>query len=368
MTDRGDERRMGSGADFDYLARMLALTIHAPHEIRYESVPDPRIESPGDAIVRVERAGLCGSDLHVWHGREAGFDPGMVMGHELVGHVVEAGPDAVRVFAIGTRVVAPFSTACGACFYCSRGLSARCVLGALFGWVQNGAVLHGGQAEFVRVPLAATSLVAVEDDIPAEVALLLGDVVPTGWHVARMGLVDRDAVVVVLGCGPIGLATVIAASEQRARRDFAVDKNDERLALAQRFGAERLRLDGDVVAAVRDATEGRGADAVLEVVGSEAASRLAFDLVRPGGVVSIAGVHHEERFAISTVEAYDKNLTLRIGRCPARSLMDELKPLLRRRPELREIVTHAMPLAEGARAYERFDRKDDGCIKVAFTP
>jgi threonine dehydrogenase-like Zn-dependent dehydrogenase len=344
---------------------MRALTFRGVRDIRYETVPDPKLMEPGDAIVRVERAGLCGSDLHVYHGREVGIDPGTVMGHELVGRVVEAGPDAG--VAPGLRVVAPFTTSCGRCFYCLGGLSARCLSGALFGWVQGGAGLEGAQAEFVRVPLAASTLVAIADDLPAETALLLADVLPTGWHVARMGEVGPDSMVVVLGCGPIGLAAVVSAIEQRARRVFAVDGVAERLALAERFGAEPLHRDGDLAGAVREATAGRGADAVLEAIGSEAAARLAFDLVRPGGVVSIVGVHHESKFAFSPVEAYDRNPTLRIGRCPARSLMEELKGLLHRRTDLGAIVTHVLPLAEGAAAYERFDLKQDGCIKVAFT-
>ena len=344
---------------------MRALTFRGIHDIRYESVPDPRIEGPGDAIVQVERAGLCGSDLHVYHGREAGIDPGTVMGHEFVGRVAETGPDA---FALaGRRVVAPFTSACGHCFYCLRGLSARCPSGALFGWVQDGAGLEGGQAEFVRVPLAASTLVPIDDDLPAAIALLLADVLPTGWHAARMGEVGPDSVVVVLGCGPIGLAAVASAVEQKARRVFAVDGVAERLALAQRFGAEPLQRDSDLAGVVRDATEGRGADAVLEAIGSEAAGRLAFDLVRPGGIVSIVGVHHESRFAFSPVEAYDRNLTLRIGRCPARSLMEELRGLLTRRKDLGAIVTHELRLAGGTEAYRRFDLKEDGCIKVAFT-
>jgi threonine dehydrogenase-like Zn-dependent dehydrogenase len=343
-----------------------ALTFRGVRDIQFETVPDPKIVDPGDAIVRVERAGLCGSDLHVYHGREAGIDPGTVMGHELVGRVVEAGPDAGVVS--GLRVVAPFTTSCGRCFYCARGLSARCDSGALFGWVQDGVGLEGAQAEFVRVPLAASTLVAIEDDLPAETALLLADVLPTGWHVARMGEVGPDKVAVVLGCGPIGLAAVVSAIEQGARRVFAVDGVAERLVLAERFGAEPLDREVDIASAVRDATGGRGADTVLEAIGSETAARLAFDLVRPGGVVSIVGVHHESRFAFSPVEAYDRNLTLRIGRCPARSLMDELQGLLRRRTDLGAIVTHVLPLADGAGAYERFDRKQDGCIKVAFVP
>jgi threonine dehydrogenase-like Zn-dependent dehydrogenase len=342
-----------------------ALTFRGVRTIRHETVPDPAIVDAADAIVRVERAGLCGSDLHVWHGRETGIDDGTVMGHELVGHVLAAGP-AVRRHAVGARVVAPFSTCCGRCFFCVRGLSARCTEGALLGWVQAGRGLEGAQAEFVRVPHADASLVAVDADLPAELALLLADVVPTGWHLARLADVAQGSVVVVVGCGPIGLAAVVAAREQGAERVFAVDAVAERLALAARFGAEPLALGGDLVAAVHDATEGRGADAVLEAVGSAEASRLAFDLLRAGGVLAIAGVHHEARFAFSPVEAYDKNLTLRIGRAPARSYMDELLPLIRRRHDLAAIVTHRRPLADGPEAYRVFDGKLDGCIKVAF--
>lgn len=346
---------------------MRALTFRGVEDIRHEVVADPRLIDREDAIVRVERAGLCGSDLHVYHGREVGLDDGTVMGHEFVGRVVEAA-SAVRRHAIGTRVVAPFSTCCGHCFHCRRGLSARCPEGALFGWVQKGLGLHGAQAEFVRVPHADATLVAIDDDLPAELAVLLADVVPTGWHVARLGEVSEGDVVVVLGCGPVGLASIVAAKEQGAGRVFAVDAVAERLDLAKRFGAEPLRLGDTVAPAIREATGGRGADAALEVVGSPAASRLAFDLIRPGGVVAIAGVHHEDRFAFSPLEAYDKNLTLRIGRCPARSYMDELLPLLRKRPDVAAIVTHRRPLSDGPNAYRMFDLKQDGCIKVVFEP
>jgi threonine dehydrogenase-like Zn-dependent dehydrogenase len=345
---------------------MNALTFHGVRTIRHEIVGEPTLLHDHDAIVRVERAGLCGSDLHVYHGREVGLDTGTIMGHELVGRVVAAGP-AARRHPVGSRVVAPFSTCCGHCFYCTRGLSARCTEGQLFGWVQAGVGLHGAQAELVRVPHADSTLVAVGEDLAPELALLLADVVPTGWHVARLGEVSAQDVVVVLGCGPVGLAAVVAAGEQGSQRVFAVDMVAARLELAARFGAEPVTPDR-IRATVREATVGRGADAVLEVVGSAEASRLAFDLVRPGGTVAIAGVHHESRFAFSPVEAYDKNLTLRIGRCPARSTMDELLPLLRRRGDLAAIVTHQRPLADGPAAYDLFDRRAEGCIKVAFAP
>jgi len=346
---------------------MRALTFRGLRTIGYETVAEPSLIRDDDAIVQVERTGLCGSDLHVYHGRESGIDEGTIMGHELVGRVVAAGPE-VRGHTIGARVVAPFSTCCGRCFFCDRGLSARCRQGALFGWVENGVGLQGAQAERIRVPHADATLFAIDEELPAELALLLADVVPTGWHVARLGRFAAGDVVVVLGCGPVGLAAIVSAFEQGAGRVFAVDAVAERLELASRFGAEGLHLREDVDGAVHDATEGRGADAVLEVVGSTEASRVAFDLVRPGGFMAIAGVHHESTFSFSPLEAYNKNLNLGIGRCPARSLMEELLPLLRRRSDLASIVTHRLPLSDGPKAYDMFDRKQDGCIKVTFQP
>src|SRR5262249_55987672 len=204
------------------------------------------------AIVQVERAGLCGSDLHVYHGREIP-DEGTIMGHELLGRVVHAGP-AARRHAIGARVVASFSTCCGRCFYCQHGLSARCLEGALFGWVSRGAGLQGAQAELVRVPHADATLLAVPDDLTADLALLLADVAPTGWPAARLAEIAPGDVVVVIGCGPVGLAAVVAAREQGAGRIFAVDSIPERLALAASFGAAPLPRSADPSAPIREAT------------------------------------------------------------------------------------------------------------------
>jgi 2-desacetyl-2-hydroxyethyl bacteriochlorophyllide A dehydrogenase len=346
---------------------MRALTWRGVHELRLETVPDPVIQDPHDALVRVERAGICGSDLHVYHGREPGLDPGTVMGHELVGRVTAAGP-AVTRFALGDRVVAPFSTCCGRCFYCARGLTARCSEGRLFGWVQNGAGLHGAQAEQVRVPLADATLVAVPDDLPLESALLLADVLPTGWHGARAAGIGPGQVAVVLGCGPVGLMSVACARERGATTVFAVDAVPERLDVAVGFGAAPLLPDDDAPRLVRRATDGRGADAVIEAVGSPAALQLAFALVRPGGIIAVVGVHHEAQFGFSPLQAYERNLTLTIGRCPARAVMEEVMPLLRRRPELGAIITHRRPLALAIEAYALFDRRQDGCIKVVLEP
>lgn len=347
---------------------MRALTYHGIRDFRVETAPDPTPLAPTDAIVRVSHAAICGSDLHVWHGRETGLDQGTVMGHEFTGEIVAAGAALTR-FRPGDRVVSPFTTSCGDCFYCRHALPARCVRGQLFGWVEGGRGLHGGQAELVRVPLADSTLVGVPENLAPEAALLLGDVLATGYHCATLGEVGPGKTCVVIGCGPVGLMAVLAARELGAERILAVDTVPERLALARRYGASPLRLGPDLVAEVLAATDGRGVDSALEAVGSAEAGRLAFDLVRPGGTVAAVGVHHEATFSFSPGAAYDKNLTYRIGRCPARHYMEQLMPIaIRAQAELSQLFTHRMPLAGAAEGYRTFDEKRDGCIKVLLTP
>lgn len=348
---------------------MKAVTFHAPEDLRVERVPDPTLLAPSDALVAVELAAICGSDLHVWHGRETGLDPGTVMGHEFVGRVVAAGPEVTR-FRSGDRVVSPFTTSCGDCFYCRSGLPARCARGQLFGWVERGSGLHGGQAELVRVPLADATLVGLPEDLPATAGILLGDVLATGYHCATLAAVSSDTVCAVVGCGPVGLMAILAALELGAERVFALDAVPERLAWAERLGAMPIAITaGHAVERIREATGGRGADAVLEAVGSPEAGRLAFELVRPGGTIAVVGVHHEAGFSFSPGQAYDKNLTYRIGRCPARAYMDELLPLaVRRQDELAALFTDRVPLDEAPAAYHRFAERRAGCIKVGLTP
>ena len=348
---------------------MKAITYHAPADLRVERVPDPVLLAPTDALVRVRLAAICGSDLHVWHGRETGLDPGTVMGHEFVGEVLEVGGKVSRIHP-GDRVASPFTTSCGDCFYCRNGLTARCVRGELFGWVERGQGLHGAQAELVRVPLADTTLFPLPAELSDETGLLLGDVLATGYHCARLGGAAGGTTVAVLGCGPVGLMAVLAARELGADPIFALDSVPERLAWAARLGAEAIDLArGDAILRIRERTGGRGPDAVLEAVGSGEANRLAFELVRPGGTVSVVGVHHEAGFPFTPGQAYDKNLTWRIGRCPARYYMEGLIPLaLRRQPELRGLFTHTVELAVGPDAYRMFAERRDGCVKVALRP
>ena len=350
---------------------MRALVHHAPGDFRCETVPDPTLEAPGDAVVRVELAAVCGSDLHVWRGNEVGLDEGCVVGHEFLGEVVEVGAE-VRGVAVGDRVVSPFTTSCGSCPACRSGLTSRCESGQLFGWVERGRGLHGVQAEYVRVPLADSTLVRLDAGMPAEESLLVGDVLATGFFCADAARLAPGSLVVVLGCGPVGLMAIAGARELGAGRVLAVDSVSERLALARRFGAEPVELDEHAAGAradVLEASGGRGADAVLEVVGSPAATRLAIDLLRPGGTISAVGVHTEASFAFTPGEAYDKNLTYVAGRCPARHYMPAMLELVRSaRHPLGSLFSHRLPLEEGPRGYEIFDQKREGCTKVLLVP
>lgn len=343
---------------------MKAVTYHGPRDFRVERVPEPQLIAPTDVLVQVQLAAICGSDLHVWHGREIGLDPGTVMGHEFVGEVVEMGPAVSRIRR-GDRVVSPFTTSCGDCFYCTSGLTARCTRGELFGWVERGKGLQGAQAELVRVPLADSTLVRLPSMVPAEAGILLGDVLSTGYHCARLGGVTRGTICAVIGCGPVGLMAVLAARELGAEAVFAVESVPERIRLAERFGA----LPAGESSAVLEATGGRGVEVVLEAVGSAEATRLAFQLVRPGGTIAAVGVHHEAEFPFSPGQAYDKNLTYRIGRAPARHYMDNLLPLAERRSEeLAWLFTHRVGLEAGPDAYPMFAERRDGCIKVGLEP
>jgi threonine dehydrogenase-like Zn-dependent dehydrogenase len=348
---------------------MKALAFRGEGRVALESVPDPRIEAETDAVVRCRLTAICGSDLHVYLARERGIEPGTVMGHEFLGEVVAVGRGVTRIRP-GDVVVSPFTTSCGRCFYCRKGLTCRCVEGQLFGWIDNGRGLHGAQAELVRVPLADSTLFRLPEGVPQETGLFLGDILATGFFCADMAEVEPSGTYAVVGAGPVGLFGIVGARERGAERIFAIDFLPERLALAAKFGATPVDArSSDPREILKEATEGRGADAVLEFVGSPEATRLAIDLVRPGGILSAVGVHTESAFAFSPVEAYDKNLTYRAGRCPARRYMERLTPLVRDdKYDLGSIVSHRLPLDDGVRGYRLFERKLEGCTKVVLLP
>jgi threonine dehydrogenase-like Zn-dependent dehydrogenase len=344
---------------------MHALTFGGKEIIDYSTVRDPELLHPSDAIVRITMAGICGSDLHVYHGRETGLDQGTVMGHEFTGIVEEAGSD-VKKFQKGTRVLSPFTTSCGECFYCLIGLTCRCEKGNLFGWVRNGHGLQGAQATYIRVPMADSTLLPLSADLNEKKGLLLGDVFSTGYFCADNAGIKPGAVYVVLGCGPVGLMTILAAKHLGASTLFAVDLIPERLAKAKNFGAIPLNPSlTDVKEEILNNTHGRGADAVMEVVGNGDTLKLAIDIICPGGTISSVGVHTASNFSFSPGEAYDKNLVYKSGRCPARFYAEKLlHEQVPQRYDIEDIITHQFSLKEGARAYEVFDKKMDNCIKA----
>lgn len=348
---------------------MKALTIHGKHQIHYESIPDPEILLPTDVIVKVRACAICGSDLHVYHDVEKGIDDGTAMGHEFTGEIVEMG-SAINTLRQGDRVMSPFTTNCGQCFYCKIGLTCRCEKSQLFGWVEKERGLQGGQAEYVRVPLADATLMKIPDGISWEEGLLLGDVMATGFFCAQQAEIKPQGVYAVVGLGPVGLMTVLGAKEAGAEKVFALDSIPERMMMAKQFGADVIDISNAYpLEVIREATQGRGADAVMEAVGSGSAVRLAVELVRPGGIISSVGVCNDVHLAFSPVEAYNKNLTYKIGRCPARHMMDKLTALvLKRKYPITSVFSHKMNLSEGAKGYDIFANKKDNCLKVLLRP
>lgn len=354
---------------------MKALTFQGKQQIVYTNSPDPVLVSADDVIVRILVTAVCGSDLHVYHGRETGLDCGTIMGHELVGEVVEKGKN-VRNFRIGDRVVSPFSTNCGVCYYCQIGLTCRCSQSQLYGWVAYGKGLHGVQAEYARVPNADATLLRFDASLSPETALLIADVRSTGYHCAvqagigQLGYPAANSVV-VLGCGAVGLMALVAALELGAERVYALDILPERLSLAEVYGG--IGLVGsppeEAIAQIMEATDGRGADVVLEAIGGFDALSLSYRLVRPGGIISSVGVHTNEQFPFSPIAAYDKNLTFKAGRAPVRRYMPHLLAQAHDcRFDIGKIITHRFGLSDGAEAYRVFAERRNNCIKALLLP
>jgi len=346
---------------------MQALTFGGIEKIDFSNVADPAIINPDDAIVKISLAGICGSDLHVYHGREMGLDNGTVMGHEFTGIIEEAGA-AVKRFKKGDRVLSPFTTSCGECFYCRTGLTCRCEKGSLFGWVQHGHGLQGAQANYVRVPMADHTLLPLSNDLNGKKGLLLGDVFSTGFFCADNADITHKSICVVIGCGPVGLMSIVAAKHLGAPVVIAIDTVDARLEQAGNFGALPINAAGsDPKDEVMIRTNGHGADIAMEAVGSDKALLLAMDLLRPGGTISSVGVHTTENFSFSPGQAYDKNLTYKTGRCPAHFYAEKLlREEIPQRFPIEDIITHEFPLNEGPIAYEVFDKKKDYCIKAVL--
>ncbi len=344
---------------------MKALVYHGKEDVRVESVPDPTPPDARGAIVKVERAAICGSDLHLYHG-DMPVPPGFALGHEFVGEVAEVGSEVQDVRA-GDRVLVSGVIGCGACARCLRGEVVRCERQGtkVFG---VGPELPGGQAEAVAVPGADHAIRRIPDGVSVEQAVLLTDILPTGYFGARNADIEPGETVVVIGAGPVGLLALMSAQLFGPARVLVVDRVPERLALAAELGGTPVPAD-EADAAVAEHTNEQGADRVIEAVGADATILKALEWVRPAGTVSIVGVNTSPALPFPMALALMKDLTLRVGLVPVPELWPALIPLVaagRLQPE--RVFTHRMGLSEGSEAYRRFNARRDGILKVLLDP
>ncbi len=343
-----------------------ALVYHGKADVRLESLPDPTPRDSRSVVVRVERTAICGSDLHLYHGTLP-VPPGFTLGHESIGEIVETGSD-VRRFRTGDRVIVSGAIGCGLCGPCTAGHPVRCEQHQMrvFG---NSRELPGSQAEAVAVPAADSSLLRVPDGISVEQAVLLTDILPTGYFGAKNADIRPGQSVAVIGLGPVGQCALECAQLFGPARIFAIDRVPERLAAAQALGAIPIDAAADPIGAILEATSGQGPDAVIEAVGADETILLGLQLVRAAGVLSVIGVNANLAFQFPMLLALMKNLTFRIGICPVPGLWSDLVPLLqsgRLRPQ--KLFTHRLPLSKGPEAYDLFDSRRDGVMKVMLDP
>ena len=347
---------------------MRALVFKGDGAVEVVDVPKPAIEEPGDALVRVTKTAICGSDLHVVHGRIPGITPGAVLGHEFVG-VVEAVEAGVRRFAEGDRVVGSFTIPCGECWYCARRLFSRCPDQRVFGYGSFFGDVAGAQAEYVRVPNADLVLHAIDDAMSDERALFVGDIFTTGYDCASEARIEKGDVVTVVGCGPVGLMAIIGSRGFEPSTIYAVDTVSQRLEMAQTLGA--VAVDANEVhvpSFVQDRTGGRGADAVLECVGLVPALLASIDIARAGGRISVIGVHSDPEVELPLSTTFVKAIDLKF--CGTANIIgrwdDALAMVSSGAVEPDAIISHRMRLDEAALGYELFDRRE--ALKVVLTP
>ena len=396
---------------------MKAVTWHGKRDVRVETVPDPTIEQPTDAIIRLTSTGLCGSDLHLYEVLGPFMDEGDILGHEPMGIVEEVGSE-VGNLAVGDRVVIPFQIACGHCFMCGQGLQTQCETtqvrkydkgAALYGYTKLYGQMPGAQAEFLRVPLAGYNHIHVPaeaSDRPDDRFVYLSDVLPTAWQAVEYAGIPEGGSVTVLGLGPIGdMASRIA--KLRGHRVFGIDLVPERLERARANGIEvlDLREHKDLAAAIREMTDGRGTDSVIDAVGMEAhgapvaklaqtmagmlpdaistrmmeragvdrltALLAAIEIVRRGGTISISGVYGGQTDPLPMLTLFDKQIQLRMGQANVKRWVDAAMPLVIDPADplgLETFATHRMPLSDAPHAYEMFQKKQDGAVKILFQP
>jgi threonine dehydrogenase-like Zn-dependent dehydrogenase len=379
---------------------MLAMNYRGPYRVRAVSKSDPTIEHPGDAIVQVDRSCICGSDLHLYHGLVPDTRVGTTFGHEFTGRVVEVGSE-VRNLKVGDNVLVPFNVFCGSCFFCQRELFGNChntnpeatAVGGIYGYSHTAGGYDGGQAEYVRIPMADVGPTVIPDDLHPDDAVLLTDAFPTGYQAAEMGSIAEGDTVVVFGAGPVGLFAAKSAWWMGAGRVIVVDHVEYRLEFARRF-AQCETIDfkqvDDMAMHIKKMTDGLGADVCIDAVGCEAAGNAlqhltgvklklqsgsatvlhwCINAVRKGGNVSIVGVYGPTFNAVPIGNALNKGLTLRMNQASVKRHLPRLMEHIREghvRP--RDIITHRVPLEEVADAYHLFSHKLDNCIKTVLVP
>jgi threonine dehydrogenase-like Zn-dependent dehydrogenase len=326
----------------------------------------PEIELPFDALVKVTTSAICGTDIHLLHGAVGELPTGTVIGHEFVGTIVEVGP-AVRRFKVGDRVVATNQTACGVCWYCRKGFRSQCADRSAFGHGPLlGEDLSGGQAEYVRVPVADTNLHAVPTGVTDEQALFVGDIFVTAYAAARNADVHPGDTVAVIGCGPVGLLAIMCADVFGAARIFGIDRAPLRLEYAERVGAEPLNsATEDAEAVVKAKTEGRGADAVIDCAGGSATLNLGLSLVRPRGTVSVVGVPTDD-FALPGIATMVSEITIRFGIGDPSVAGRLMELMLAGRLDPTKIVSHRLPLEQAEEGYGLFETQQ--AVKVLLVP
>jgi len=391
---------------------MRAVTWQGRESVSVESVPDPVIQEPTDAVVQITSTAICGSDLHLYDVLTPFMHRGDILGHEAMGIVQEVG-GGISNLAVGDRVVIPFNIACGTCFMCRRGLQSQCETtqvkdkgtgGALFGYTELYGRVPGGQAEYLRVPHADYGPIKVGAEHPDERYLFLSDIIPTAWQGVQYANVPDGGTLAVLGLGPVGqLAARIG--RYLGYRVIAVEPEADRRAMAGRHGVETLELNDEVVAELADRTEGRGPDAVLDAVGMEAhgspiasigqqavgllpdavakkaimtagvdrlaALRVAVAAVRRGGTLSLSGVYGGQADPLPMLTLFDKQIQIRMGQCNVKRWIDDLLPLVDDDGDplgVRDLVTHTLPLESAPEGYSIFQKKEDGCVKVVLKP
>ena len=388
---------------------MRALTFHGAQDVRVDTVPDPTLQADDDVILRVTATAICGSDLHLYHGRIPQTEPGDIFGHEFMGIVEEAGP-GVTDLKVGNRVVIPFVIACGNCFFCQHDLFAACETtntgrgaiinkkvippgAALFGYSHLYGGIPGGQADYVRVPKANVGPFKVPTALPDDKVLFLSDILPTAWQAVTNAQVGQGSTVAIYGAGPVGLLSAACARMLGAQTIFMIDHNDYRLAFARdAYGVVPINYeqDDDPADSIIRLTPGkRGVDAAIDAVGFEAkgstaeavlttlkiegsngkALRQCIAAVRRGWVVSVPGVYAGFIHGFMFGDAFEKGLTFKMGQTHVHKYLPELLEYIeagRLQPE--QIVTHRMALEEATLAYKLFDQKKDDCRKVILVP